>query len=295
MILDFFKELEEKIIEVNKSLEKYIEEKDAPQATIYKAMNYSINAGGKRIRPVIMLSAAELMCGNHDGVMPFACALEMIHTYSLIHDDLPCMDNDDLRRGKPTNHIVYGEAIAVLAGDALLNKAFETILKNSQMSPNMTIAAMSEIANASGTEGMIGGQVIDIESENKQIDAVTLMTLHLNKTAALIMVAAKVGALLGGGSREDLLLMEEFSRYLGIAFQIKDDILDVEGNEEALGKKTGADEENKKSTFVSIYGLEQSKNILADYTQKAIETLSPYGEKAAFLIELANFLLGREN
>ena len=293
--MDFYKELEEKIIEVNKSLEKYIEEKEAPQGNIYKAMNYSINAGGKRIRPVIMLACAELICGNHDGVMPFACALEMIHTYSLIHDDLPCMDNDDLRRGKPTNHKVYGEAMAVLAGDALLNKAFETILKNSQMSPNMTIAAMSEIANASGTEGMIGGQVIDIESENKQIDAVTLMTLHLNKTAALIMTAAKVGALLGGGSREDLLAMEEFSRYLGIAFQIKDDILDVEGNEELLGKKTGVDEENKKSTFVSIYGLEQSKNILDDYTQKAKETLSSYGDRAAFLIELSNFLLSREN
>ena len=293
--MDFYKELEEKIIEVNKSLEKFIEEKEAPQATIYKAMNYSINAGGKRIRPVIMLSCAELIGGTSDGVMPFACALEMIHTYSLIHDDLPCMDNDDLRRGKPTNHKVFGEAMAVLAGDALLNKAFETILKNSQVSPNMTLAALSEIATASGTEGMIGGQVIDIESENKQIDAVTLMTLHLNKTGALIMTAARVGALLSGGGREDLLLMEEFSRYLGIAFQIKDDILDVEGSEEALGKKIGADEENKKSTFVSIYGLEQSKKILYDYTQKAIEILSSYGEKAEFLIELCKFLLSREN
>lgn len=293
--MDFYKELEEKIIEVNKSLEKFIEEKEAPQATIYKAMNYSINAGGKRIRPVIMLSCAELIGGTSDGVMPFACALEMIHTYSLIHDDLPCMDNDDLRRGKPTNHKVFGEAMAVLAGDALLNKAFETILKNSQVSPNMTIAALSEIATASGTEGMIGGQVIDIESEDKQIDAVTLMTLHLNKTGALIMTAAKVGALLSGGGREDLLLMEEFSRYLGIAFQIKDDILDVEGSVEALGKKIGADEENKKSTFVSIYGLEQSKKILSDYTEKAIEILSSYGEKAEFLIELCKFLLRREN
>lgn len=293
--MDFYKELEEKIIEVNKSLEKFIEEKEAPQSTIYKAMNYSINAGGKRIRPVIMLSCAELIGGNYDGVMPFACALEMIHTYSLIHDDLPCMDNDDLRRGKPTNHKVFGEAMAVLSGDALLNKAFETILKNSQVSPNMTIAAMSEIATASGTEGMIGGQVIDIESEDKQIDAVTLMTLHLNKTGALIMAAAKVGALLAGGGREDLLLMEEFSRYLGIAFQIKDDILDVEGSVDALGKKTGADEENKKSTFVSIYGLEQSKKILCDYTEKAIEILSSYGERAEFLIGLCNFLLSREN
>ncbi len=295
MILDFLKELEEKIIEVNKSLEKYIEEKDALQGTIYKAMNYSVHAGGKRIRPVIMLAAAELVCGNHEGVMPFACALEMIHTYSLIHDDLPCMDNDDLRRGKPTNHKVYGEAMAVLAGDALLTKAFEIMLKNSQMTPNMTLAAMSEIANASGTEGMIGGQVIDIESENKQIDAITLMTLHLNKTAALIMAAAKVGALLGGGSREDLLALEEFSRYLGIAFQIKDDILDVEGNVETLGKNTGTDKENEKSTFVSIYGLEQSKNILDDYTKKAIDALLPYGEKAMFLTELAKFLLARQN
>ncbi len=293
--MDFFKELEEKIIEVNKSLDKYIEEKEYPQATIYKAMNYSLSAGGKRIRPVIMLSAAELISGNYDGVMPFACALEMIHTYSLIHDDLPCMDNDDLRRGKPTNHKVFGEAIAVLAGDALLNKAFETILKNSQMSPNMTLAAMNEIAISSGTEGMIGGQVIDIESENKQIDAVTLMTLHINKTGALIMTAAKVGALLGGGTREDLLTLEEFARYLGIAFQIKDDILDVEGSAEVLGKNIGTDAQKQKSTFVSIYGLEQSKRILEDYTQKAIDALSVYGDRSEFLIELAKFLLDREN
>lgn len=293
--MDFYKELEEKIIEVNKYIDKYIEEKEAPQSTIYSAMKYSINAGGKRIRPVLMMAAAELIGGTYEGVMPFACALEMIHTYSLIHDDLPCMDNDDLRRGKPTNHKVFGEAMAVLAGDALLNKAFETILKNSQLSPNMTLAAMNEIATASGTEGMIGGQVIDIESENKQIDAVTLMTLHLNKTGALIMTAAKVGALLAGGSREDLLALEEFSRYLGIAFQIKDDILDVEGTEEVLGKKTGADAENNKSTFVTIYGLEQSKNILNEYTQKAINTLLSYGERAEFLIQLSKFLLEREN
>ena len=293
--MDFYKEFEEKIIEVNKSLEKYIEEKEAPQSTIYKAMNYSLHAGGKRIRPVMLMAAAETVGGTCENVMPFACAIEMIHTYSLIHDDLPCMDDDDLRRGKPTNHKVFGEAMAVLAGDALLNKAFEIMLKNSQLSPNMTIAAMSEIATASGTEGMIGGQVIDIESEGKQIDAVTLMTLHLHKTAALIMTSAKVGALLGGGSRDDLLAMEEFSRYLGIAFQIKDDILDVIGNEEKLGKKTGTDEVNNKSTFVSIYGIEQSEKMLNDYTQKAIEVLSTYGEKAEFLIELSKFLLAREN
>lgn len=291
--MDFYKEFEERIIEVNKNLEKYIEEKECPQETIYKAMNYSISAGGKRIRPVIMLACAELVGGEPSSVMPFACALEMIHTYSLIHDDLPCMDNDDLRRGKPTNHKVFGEALAVLAGDALLNCAFETMLKNTDVSPNMTLAAMSEIATAAGAEGMIGGQVIDIESEGKTIDAVTLMTMHLHKTAALIMAAAKVGALLGGGSREDLTSMEEFARYLGIAFQIKDDILDVTGNEETLGKKTGVDGMLEKSTFVSIYGMEQSENLLNDYTQKAIEVLSRYGEKAEFLIELSKFLLMR--
>jgi len=293
--LDFLKEFEERIIEVNKSLEKFNEEKEVPQNTIYKAMNYSLHAGGKRIRPVIMMAAAELMGAERETVMPFACAIEMIHTYSLIHDDLPCMDDDDLRRGKPTNHKVFGEAIAVLAGDALLNKAFEIMLKNSQISPNMTLAAMAEIANAAGTEGMIGGQVIDIESEDKTIDAVTLMTLHLQKTAALIMVSARVGALLGGGGREDLLAMEEFARYLGIAFQIKDDILDVTGNEEILGKKIGADAAKKKSTFVSLYGIEQSENMLSDYTQKAIDSLLRYGEKAEFLIELSKFLLSREN
>lgn len=293
--MDFYKEFEERILEVNKSLEKYVEERECPQGTIYKSMNYSIKAGGKRIRPVLMLAAAELVGGNVDSVMPFACALEMIHTYSLIHDDLPCMDNDDLRRGKPTNHKVYGEAIAVLAGDALLNCAFETMLKNTDVSPNMTLAAMSEIAAASGTEGMIGGQVIDIESEGKTIDAVTLMTMHLHKTAALIMAAAKVGALLGGGSREDLTAMEEFARYLGIAFQIKDDILDIVGNEEDLGKKTGVDGLLQKSTFVSIYGMEQSEILLKDYTQKAVEVLSQYGEKAEFLVELSKFLLSREN
>ena len=293
--MDFYKEFEERIIEVNKTLEKYIEEKECPQSTIYTAMNYSISAGGKRIRPVIMIACAELVGGDALSVMPFACALEMIHTYSLIHDDLPCMDNDDLRRGKPTNHKVFGEAMAVLAGDALLNCAFETMLKNTEVSPNMTLAAMSEIATASGADGMIGGQVIDIESEGKTIDAVTLMTMHLHKTAALIMAAAKVGALLGGGSREDLSLMEEFARYLGIAFQIKDDILDVTGNEESLGKKTGVDGLLEKSTFVSIYGMDQSQNLLNDYTQKAIDVLTKYGEKAEFLIELSKFLLSREN
>lgn len=292
--MEFLEALEAKIVEVNKSLHKYLEEKDSPQATIYKAMNYSLHAGGKRIRPVLALACAEVLGAETDKVMPFACAIEMIHTYSLIHDDLPCMDNDDLRRGKPTNHKVYGEAIATLAGDGLLNLAFETILKQSQVSPNLTLAALSLIADSAGVEGMIGGQVIDIESEGKTIDAITLMTMHLHKTAALIMASAKVGALLGGGGREDLIVMEEFARYLGIAFQIKDDILDVAGSAENLGKTTGKDNASQKSTFVTIYGLEQSEKMLVDYTNKAVDALSKYGAKAEFLINLSKFLLDRD-
>ena len=292
--MDFLETLESKIVEVNKYLNKYLEEKDNPQATIYKAMNYSLHAGGKRIRPVIALACAELLDADTEKVMPFACAIEMIHTYSLIHDDLPCMDDDDLRRGKPTNHKVYGEGMATLAGDGLLNLAYETILKQSQVSPNMTLAAMAIIAESAGTEGMIGGQVIDLESEGKEIDAITLMSMHMHKTAALIMASARVGALLGGGGREDLIDLEEFARYLGIAFQIKDDILDVESNSEVLGKTVGKDAESNKSTFVTIYGIEQSKKMLEDYTEKAIEVLSKYGQKAEFLIELSKFLLDRD-
>ncbi len=292
--LDFLEELQSKIVEVNRSLNKYLEEKDCPQSTIYKAMNYSLHAGGKRIRPVIMLSCAELLDGEIDKIMPFACAIEMIHTYSLIHDDLPCMDDDDLRRGKPTNHKVFGEAMAVLAGDGLLNTAFETILKNSEVTPNMTLAALSILTESAGINGMIGGQVIDIESEGKTIDTITLMSLHMHKTAALIMASAKIGALLAGGGKEDLLAVEEFSRYLGIAFQIKDDILDVTGSTETLGKTIGKDDDSKKSTFVSIYGLEQAEKMLEDYTNKAIESLSKYGAKAEFLISLSRFLLDRD-
>ncbi len=292
--LDFLEELQSKIVEVNRSLNKYLEEKDCPQSTIYKAMNYSLHAGGKRIRPVIMLSCAELLDGETDKIMPFACAIEMIHTYSLIHDDLPCMDNDDLRRGKPTNHKVFGEAMAVLAGDGLLNTAFETILKNSEVTPNMTLAALSILTESAGINGMIGGQVIDIESEGKTIDTITLMSLHMHKTAALIMASAKIGALLAGGGKEDLLAVEEFSRYLGIAFQIKDDILDVLGSTETLGKTIGKDDESKKSTFVTVYGLEKAEKMLEDYTDKAIESLSKYGAKAEFLINLSKFLLDRD-
>jgi len=291
--MNFLTELEAKINVVNQALQKYFVKQENHQASIYNAMEYSLFSGGKRIRPVLCLAAAELFGGGEE-VMPFACALEMIHTYSLIHDDLPCMDDDDLRRGKPTNHVVFGEGMAVLAGDALLNCAAETVLQNSQVPAPQTLEAMKVLFASSGTEGMIGGQVIDLESEGKTVDAVTLMAMHVHKTGALIIAAAKMGAIIAGATREDVLNMENFARYVGVAFQIKDDILDVESTTDVLGKPVGSDSLNEKTTFVTLYGLEQSKKMLEDYTQKAIEVLAPYGESAEFLRELALFLLQRD-
>ncbi len=291
--MDFLTEFEEKINLVNQSLQKYFVKKENHQASVYDTMEYSLFSGGKRIRPVLCAACAELF-GNAEDAMPFACALEMIHTYSLIHDDLPCMDDDDLRRGKPTNHIVYGEAMAVLAGDALLNFAFETVLEHAKVSPALLVEGLKIIASSAGTEGMIGGQVIDLESEGRAIDSVTLMAMHICKTGALIMASAKVGALIGGGTKEDVLNMEKFARYLGVAFQIKDDILDVESTTDVLGKPVGSDKENEKTTFVTLYGIEQSKRMLEDYTNKAKEALAEYGTRAEFLCELADFLLMRD-
>ena len=291
--MDFFTEFEAKINLVNQALQKYFTKQDNHQSTIYDAMEYSLFSGGKRIRPVLCVACAELF-GSGEDALPFACALEMIHTYSLIHDDLPCMDDDDLRRGKPTNHIVYGEAMAVLAGDSLLTLAFDTVLKHATVNPALAVEGMKILAESAGTEGMIGGQVIDLESEGKAVDSVTLMSMHIHKTGALIMAAAKMGALIGGGTKEDILNMEKFARYIGVAFQIKDDILDVESTTDILGTPVGSDSDNEKTTFVSLYGLEQSKKMLEDYTNKAIEVLDEYGEAAEFLRGLSDFLLRRD-
>ncbi len=291
--MDFLAEFEAKINLVNQTLQKYFVKQDNHQSTIYQAMEYSLFSGGKRIRPVLCIACAE-MFGDQEDALPLACALEMIHTYSLIHDDLPCMDDDDLRRGKPTSHIVFGEAMAVLAGDSLLTLAFDTALRHSTVNPALTLEGMKILAESAGTEGMIGGQVIDLESEGKPIDSVTLMSMHIHKTGALIMAAAKMGALMGGGTKEDVLNMEKFARYLGVAFQIKDDILDVESTTDVLGKPVGSDLDNEKTTFVTLYGLEQSKKMLEDYTKNAIDVLAEYGDRAEFLRGLADFLLRRD-
>ncbi|HOQ38024.1 MAG TPA: polyprenyl synthetase family protein [Acetivibrio sp.] len=296
--MNFKDQLEEYVVLVNEYLDKYVVEKDLPEKSIYSAMRYSLLAGGKRLRPVLSLAVCDMLGGRREDVLPFACAVEMIHTYSLIHDDLPAMDNDDYRRGRLTNHKVYGEALAILAGDGLLNLAFELLLESilkSNENRDLKIRAAAIIAKASGVEGMIAGQVIDLESENKKIPSDILDRMHRCKTGALIKAPVVSSAVLCGADEDSVKKLECFAQNLGLAFQIKDDILDVEGSLEKLGKKTGSDAQNEKSTYVSLYGLENSKNMLNEITEKAVIILKDFGEKAVFLEELAKYLVNRDN
>lgn len=283
---------------VNTALEGYVAEKDTPEGIIYKAMKYSLTAGGKRLRPVLALAVAKMLGGKEEDVLPYACAIEMIHTYSLIHDDLPAMDNDDYRRGRLTNHKVFGEAMAILAGDGLLNLAFETMLNYSSENTSNSLArirAMGIIAESAGTKGMIGGQVVDLEAEGENISADTLEYMHRCKTGALIKAPVLSAAVLCGAEDRELALLEEYAVNLGLAFQIKDDIMDVESSFEKMGKPAGSDAANDKSTFVTLYGLEKSKKMLHDITLKASAALDSFGEKAAFLKKLADYMENREN
>jgi len=275
------------------ALRKYMQVEENPQKKIYEAEEYSLMAGGKRLRPVIMMMTAK-MCGMEpEKVLPFAVAIEMIHTYSLIHDDLPSMDNDDLRRGKPTNHKVFGEAMAILAGDALLTKAFETVSEYDcdGVNPKQVLKAISVLATSAGDNGMIGGQVVDIESRNE--DEALLKYLHSLKTGALIKASGVIGAILAGASDEEISAVESFCGNLGIAFQIQDDILDVVGNEAELGKPIGSDAENEKSTYVTLFGIEKAEEMAEEYTNRAIESLSIFKDNGE-LCDLAKKLMGRK-
>ncbi len=278
---------------VDGALREYLKPKDNPQKKIYDAMAYSLFAGGKRLRPVIMMMTAKMLGKEPQTVLPFACAIEMIHTYSLIHDDLPAMDNDDLRRGKPTNHKVYGEAVAILAGDALLTLAFETAAGYNVegVCKKSVIAAIAELAQAAGADGMIGGQVVDIDSHDE--DAQLLKYLHSLKTGALIRASGVIGAILSGADEEQIKAVDGFCENLGIAFQIQDDILDVEGSEEELGKPIGSDAENNKSTYVTLFGLEKARELSAEYTAKAICSLDIF-ENRGELCNMAKKLTERK-
>ena len=275
------------------ALEQYVQPEKLPQKTIYEAMRYSLLSGGKRLRPILMLLSCEACGGHAEDAVPFACALEMVHTYSLIHDDLPAMDNDELRRGMPTNHVKFGEAMAILAGDALLNRAFEIASSKSSIPADRTVEAIRILSEASGAYGMIGGQVIDIESENKAITAEELKHLHALKTGAIIRAAGKMGAVIAGAEQEKMDALDAFCLNLGIAFQIQDDILDVTGTEETLGKPIGSDAENGKTTYITLYGKERAGELSEEYTKRAVDALSVFGEEKKYLVALAEHLTNR--
>ncbi len=296
--MEFNTQFEKLIQIVNNALDDYLGISEGPGSDIYKAMKYSLMAGGKRLRPVLALAVCDLLDGNRNIVLPYACAIEMIHTYSLIHDDLPAMDNDDYRRGIPTNHKVFGEAIAILAGDALLNKAFELMLSSTLESEEKLkerVRAMHIIAASSGTEGMIRGQMVDMESEGVQIPAETLEYMHRCKTGALIKAPILSSAVLCGASEEELEQLRIYAENIGLAFQIKDDIMDVESSMELMGKAAGSDAASGKSTYVTLYGLIEAAELLEKSVGAAVDAIGHFGEKAAFLRDIAIFIKERDH
>lgn len=257
------------------------------------AMGYSLMAGGKRLRPILLMAAADAVGARGTDFLQAACGMEMIHTYSLIHDDLPAMDNDDYRRGKLTNHKVYGEAMAILAGDALLTQAFEVILSQQGVSAQVLVQVAREISIAAGANGMVGGQVIDMLSEGKKISMAELRKMHMGKTGALFRAAIRSGAVLGGASPEQLKALTYYADCFGLAFQITDDILDVVGDEAVIGKPVGSDERNEKSTYVTLTSLEEAKALAADTVAQAMRALENFGGEADFLRELVQMLVKR--
>lgn len=294
--MNFKDELKKRVNDVEVLLNEYMPKEEGYQKTIFESMNYSLSAGGKRLRPILTLEACKLVGGNEKDAIPFAVAIEMIHTYSLIHDDLPALDNDDLRRGRKTNHKVYGEAMAILAGDGLLNYAYEIMLRESirKEDSNRYLKAINEIAKASGIYGMIGGQVVDIESEGKSIDMDKLDFIHMNKTAAIIVGCMRAGAIVGGATDEQLENITEYAKNIGLSFQIVDDILDVIGDEVKLGKKVGSDIDNDKSTYPSLIGLEKSKEIASKLILEAKMSIGNFDKDREFLNGLADYIVDRE-
>jgi geranylgeranyl diphosphate synthase type II len=297
MSMDVARYLKERAAAVDEALERLLPPETTPPETIHKAMRYSVFAGGKRLRPVLVIAGAEAVGGSMDRVMPAACAMECIHTYSLVHDDLPAMDNDDFRRGMPTNHKVFGEAMAILAGDALLTLAFRLVATNAaRVAPAALVGTVvAEIADAAGTDGMVGGQVVDIASEGKSISPEMLDYIHLHKTAALIRAALRVGALLAGGPAEHVEAISRAGQSLGLAFQIVDDILDVEGSLAELGKSAGSDERKKKATYPSLHGLPASKQRARELIEETKRLLLPLGSSAEPIRVLADFVLERRS
>ena len=286
-------------VEVEAALEAALPPESAWPETIHRAVRYSLFAGGKRIRPVLVLAAGEAAGGARAELVPLACAVELIHTYSLIHDDLPAMDNDDLRRGQPTSHKVFGEAIAILAGDALLTRAFHLLAELPAGASNALVrrrlAASAELGLACGTTGLIGGQVMDLESEGKAIDAASLERLHRAKTGALLRASVRGGGILGGASDDDLARLTRYADAIGLAFQVVDDVLDATEDAARLGKTAGKDQAAQKATYVSVHGLERARQLAATLREDALAALQPLGPRGALLAALAREIVDRHS
>ncbi|CEO26913.1 polyprenyl synthetase family protein [Paraclostridium sordellii] len=294
--MNFNCELKNRVNKIEQILNEYMPKEEGYQKKIFESMNYSLKAGGKRLRPILTLEACKIVGGEEEDAIAFAVAIEMIHTYSLIHDDLPALDNDDLRRGRKTNHKVYGEAMAILAGDGLLNYAYEIMLKESigKNDSEKYLKAINEIAKSAGIYGMIGGQVVDIESEGKKIDMDKLDFIHMNKTAAIIIGCMRAGAIIGNATDKQLEDITKYAKNIGLSFQIVDDILDIVGDEAKLGKNVGSDIDNEKSTYPSLIGLEKSKEVANQLIKEAKASINQISKDNAFLNGLAEYIVDRE-
>lgn len=298
MSFDLGAYMKERADAVDAALERFLPAETLRPETLHKAMRYSVFAGGKRLRPVLVIAGAEAVGGTALQVMPTACAMELIHTYSLVHDDLPAMDNDDFRRGKPTNHKVYGDAMAILAGDALLTMAFDLCSRPDLMKgcdPARQVRLIRELAYGSGNMGMVGGQVFDIQAENKDIDLSTLQNIHKHKTGMLIRAAVRMGAIAAGAQDRQLDDLTSYAEDVGLAFQIADDVLNVTGTREELGKNPNTDAERGKKTYPTFYGAEGARKLADDCVARATARLSSFGQAADPLRELARYITSRKN
>ena len=297
--MDLKQYLKERCQLVDAALDRYLPREDELPVSLHKAMRYSVFAGGKRVRPILMLAACETVGGTVTQALPAACAMEMIHTYSLVHDDLPAMDDDDFRRGNPTNHKVFGEAVAILAGDALLTQAFVLLSSSKNLSlvpPEQLLAVVQEISRCAGSHGMVGGQVVDMESEgSREIDLATVQYIHTHKTGALIKASVKAGAILGGADEASLAALTSYGEAVGLAFQIADDVLDIEGTTEQLGKDAGSDQARGKATYPAIMGLAESKRRANELVGMALQSLAAFDEKAEPLREIARYIVARQS
>ncbi|MBQ5560078.1 MAG: polyprenyl synthetase family protein [Lachnospiraceae bacterium] len=295
--MEFQAELKQKVGYIQEVIRKYLPIEEGMQKTVIEAMNYSVMGGGKRIRPLLMLETYRLFNGkNQDDVEPFMAAMEFIHTYSLVHDDLPAMDDDEYRRGRKTTHVMFGEAMGILAGDALLNYSYEVVSSAVMKSSNTVLAAraMTILSQKSGIYGMLGGQVVDVENEGQPLSKEKIEFIHELKTGALIEASMMIGAILAGCSKEQVLVVRRIGQQIGLAFQIQDDILDVVGDEQKIGKPVKSDEKNNKTTYVSLVGVEKAKREVERLSNNAIETLQRFQVRNIFLEELVKHLISRD-